>query len=42
MGKKRIVIASDSFKGTLSSLEICRLFQNEIKNRENIMVTKGK
>ena len=36
MEKKRIVIASDSFKGTLSSLEICHLFQNEIKNREDI------
>jgi len=30
MDKKKIVIASDSFKGTLSSLEICRLFKNEI------------
>ena len=30
MNKKTIVIASDSFKGTLSSLDICNLFKNEV------------
>ena len=34
--KKTILVASDSFKGTLSSLEICRLFQNESANRDDI------
>lgn len=32
MNIRKIVIASDSFKGTLSSLEICHLFKEEIKN----------
>ena len=36
MLKRKIVIASDSFKGTLSSLDICNLFRNELKNREDI------
>ena len=36
MKKKTIVIASDSFKGTLSSLDICNLFKSELKNREDI------
>lgn len=31
---KRIVVASDSFKGTLSSLKICSLFENELKDRD--------
>ena len=35
MSKKTVVIASDSFKGTLSSLKICELFKNEL-NKENI------
>lgn len=34
MPRKRIVIASDSFKGTLSSLRICQLFRQEIKNKD--------
>ena len=29
---KKIVVVSDSFKGTLSSLDICSLFKNELKN----------
>lgn len=33
---KTIAVASDSFKGTLSSLEICHLFQHEIRNRNDI------
>lgn len=33
---KTIAVASDSFKGTLSSLEICHLFQYEIRNRNDI------
>ncbi len=36
---KNIVIASDSFKGTLSSLDICRLFKKELENREDISAT---
>ena len=36
MNKKTIVIASDSFKGTLSSLDICELFKEELKNRSDI------
>ena len=36
MTKKNIVIASDSFKGTLSSLDICNLFNDELKNRNDI------
>ena len=36
MTKRKIVIASDSFKGTLSSLDICNLFKSELKNREDI------
>ena len=36
MNRKTIVIASDSFKGTLSSLDICNLFRSELKNRDNI------
>ena len=36
MKKKTIVIASDSFKGTLSSLDICNLYKNELKDREDI------
>ena len=36
MEKKKIVIASDSFKGTLSSIEICRLFQENLENRKDI------
>ena len=35
MVKKTIVVASDSFKGTISSLRICELFKNEI-NQEKI------
>ena len=35
--KKKIVIASDSFKGTLSSMDICHLFQNELKDRDDIL-----
>ena len=31
---KKIVVASDSFKGTLSSLDICSLFKYELKNDE--------
>ena len=34
MSRKRIVIASDSFKGTLSSLKICELFKNELKGKD--------
>ena len=33
---KRIAIASDSFKGTFSSLEICELFKSELKDRKDI------
>ena len=33
MNKTRIVIASDSFKGSLSSLDICELFKEELKNK---------
>ena len=33
---KTIVIASDSFKGTLSSLDICRLFEGELSKRSDI------
>ena len=32
MDSKKIVIASDSFKGTLSSLEICDLYKGNAKN----------
>lgn len=39
MQNKKIVIASDSFKGTISSLRICELFHNELKNREDIEPT---
>ena len=34
MSKKKVVIASDSFKGTLSSLQICELFKKEIEKRD--------
>ena len=34
--KKTIVIASDSFKGTLSSLDICHLFEEHFKDRKDI------
>ena len=34
MSRKRIVIASDSFKGTLSSLRICELFKKELEQRD--------
>ena len=33
---KTIVIASDSFKGTLSSLDICHLFEGELSKRSDI------
>ena len=33
MKNMNIVIASDSFKGSLSSLDICELFKEEIKNK---------
>ena len=33
---KNIVIISDSFKGTLSSLDICHLFKDELKDRKDI------
>ena len=33
---KTIVIASDSFKGTLSSLDICHLFKDALKDRKDI------
>ena len=39
MKQKNIVIASDSFKGTLSSLEICNLFKEYLKNKEDIIPT---
>lgn len=35
MQTKKIVIASDSFKGTLSSSDICQLFNNEFKTHKN-------
>ena len=33
---KKVVIASDSFKGTLSSFEICHLFSLELEKRKDI------
>ena len=36
MNKKTIVIASDSFKGTLSSLDICHLYEEQLKDRDDI------
>jgi len=36
MNKKSIVIASDSFKGSLSSLDICSLFKKELEGNESI------
>ena len=36
MANKTILVASDSFKGTLSSLDICNLFKEEVKNHKNI------
>ena len=36
MNKKTIVIASDSFKGTLSSLDICHLFEEHFKDRDDL------
>ena len=39
MSKSRIVIASDSFKGTLSSLDICHLFMQELKDNKDVIVT---
>ncbi|MCR4911941.1 MAG: glycerate kinase [Bacilli bacterium] len=39
MNEKNIVIASDSFKGTLSSLDICLLFEKEIENRRGFSLT---
>ena len=38
MVRKNILVASDSFKGTLSSLDICRLFQEECTNRQDIVL----
>lgn len=37
MNKKNIVIASDSFKGSLSSIDICNLFKNALEGREDLM-----
>ena len=34
MSKKRILIASDSFKGSLSSLDICDLFKSKVKDKD--------
>lgn len=34
--KRKIVIASDSFKGTLSSLDICHLFKEEIEKSGDV------
>ena len=39
MSKSRIVIASDSFKGTLSSLDICHLFMQELKDNKDVIAT---
>lgn len=39
MQNKKIVVISDSFKGTISSLRICELFDNELKNRDDIEPT---
>ena len=36
MKKKKIVIASDSFKGTLSSLDICHLFRDKLSKNNDI------
>ena len=33
MNKKKIVVISDSFKGTLSSLDICQLYEQELKDK---------
>jgi len=33
----KIIIASDSFKGTLSSLDICRLFEEELQHYPSII-----
>ena len=39
MSKTKIVIASDSFKGTLSSLDICNLFKQELENNKDVFAT---
>ena len=39
MQNKNVLVASDSFKGTLSSLEICSLFKQEAINYKNISLT---
>lgn len=39
MKVKKVVVASDSFKGTLSSLDICHLFKQEIDNRKDVELT---
>lgn len=39
MSKSRIVISSDSFKGTLSSLDICHLFMQKLKDNKDIIAT---
>ncbi len=38
MKRKTIVIASDSFKGTLSSLDICHLYQEALKDYRDINI----